>query len=136
MICREQTIIAQDAVLFTGSIRRNLDPFDEHSDEECWSVLEKTCDVAHPGVSTSAPDASEPLKGTSTQDASELADPDWITSLDQQVSQGGQNFSVGQRQLLAMARAVLRGSNIFIMDEVRTSDIADHDLHLSVPLYY
>lgn len=93
-----QTIISQDVSLFTGTIRSNLDPFGEHTDEECWEVLER-CHL------------TTILKG---QDDTKL-------SLDMPISQTG-SLSAGERQLVAMARALLRRSNVVIMDEA-TSQI-------------
>ncbi|EMD33950.1 hypothetical protein CERSUDRAFT_117480 [Gelatoporia subvermispora B] len=96
------TIISQDVSLFTGTIRSNLDPFDVHSDEECMDVLER-CHLAP--VLRRDDDMSTNSRIT----------------LDTPIGQTG-SLSAGERQLLALARAVLRRSSVVIMDEA-TSQI-------------
>lgn len=97
------TIIPQDAVLFSGSLRLNLDPFDTHKDEEVWRALEH----AH---------LKSFVKGLTA-------------GLNHEVSEGGENLSVGQRQLICLARALLRKTKVLILDEATAAvDLETDDL--------
>jgi ABC-type multidrug transport system fused ATPase/permease subunit len=89
------SVIPQDPHLFSGTVRFNLDPFSQHTDDEVWDSLRD----AH---------ISDFLS----------RDPLGLLAV---VDEGGKNFSVGQRQLLSLARAILRRTPVVLMDEVTAS---------------
>ncbi|KAI3377629.1 hypothetical protein L3Q82_008789, partial [Scortum barcoo] len=95
------SIIPQDPVLFIGTVRYNLDPFNNYTDEEIWTVLEKTY-----------------MKDAISRLEEQLQAP---------VLENGENFSVGERQLMCMARALLRNSKIILLDEATASIDAETD---------
>ncbi|XP_016987828.1 multidrug resistance-associated protein 1 isoform X9 [Drosophila rhopaloa] len=103
MLRSRLTIIPQDPVLFSGSLRVNLDPFEIKTDDEIWKALE----LSH-------------LKSF----VKSLA-----AGLNHEISEGGENLSVGQRQLVCLARALLRKTKVLVLDEATAAvDLETDDL--------
>ncbi|KAG4028259.1 hypothetical protein MFRU_023g00940 [Monilinia fructicola] len=105
---RRLAIIPQDAALFEGTIRDNLDPGHVHDDTELWSVLEHARLKDH--VST--------MNG----------------GLEAKIQEGGSNLSQGQRQLVSLARALLTPSNILVLDEATAAVDVETDALLQTTL--
>ncbi|RKP09485.1 P-loop containing nucleoside triphosphate hydrolase protein [Thamnocephalis sphaerospora] len=107
------TIIPQEPVLFSGTIRDNLDPAREHSDAHIWAAMHR-CQLidAH----------------------SDEAHPPGLERLDAVITENGANFSHGQRQLLALSRALLHGSKVIIMDEATASVDPDTDAKIQTTI--
>jgi ABC-type multidrug transport system fused ATPase/permease subunit len=113
-------IIPQDPTLFRGTVRSNLDPFGEHTDLELWSALRQADLVSPDAGPSSSSDSDEPTPTNNNGHSPPAKDTGRI-HLDSVVEEDGLNFSLGQRQLMALARALVRGSQIIVCDEATSS---------------
>ncbi|KAK7032834.1 oligomycin resistance ATP-dependent permease YOR1 [Favolaschia claudopus] len=104
------SIIPQDPLLFSGTLRSNLDPFNLHDDATLWDALRRSYLV-------------EPVKpqGSIDEGPSGVNTPMNKFTLDSVIEDEGQNLSVGQRSLVSLARALVKDSRIIVLDEATSS---------------
>lgn len=123
------SVISQDAILLAGTIRYNLDPFQQYDDDWLRQCLRR--------VGLDQPDSSS--IGEQGSDCEKNPGPELVSgspslTLDSEVKENGSNISHGQRSLISIARALVRRSKIVILDEATASIDGRTDMELQVML--
>ncbi|KAJ3412595.1 hypothetical protein HDV05_000463 [Chytridiales sp. JEL 0842] len=139
------TIIPQDPVLFTGTIRSNLDPFEAATDAKLWEALKRAHVIPSSNEGLDAPPTSHrstssatvcdsmvdsqtaPKSSSNSQQLLQLG-------LDSQISDGGAHLSSGQRQLICLARALVCRSRVIVFDEATSSVDDETDVKIQETL--
>ncbi|OCF33530.1 ATP-binding cassette transporter [Kwoniella heveanensis BCC8398] len=106
------TIIPQDPTILSGTLRSTLDVFDEYDDADIYAALRRVHLIKDSDISADAED-------------DEARNKNVFTDLNNPVSEGGDNFSSGEKQLICMARAILKRNKLLFMDEATASIDSD-----------
>jgi ATP-binding cassette, subfamily C (CFTR/MRP), member 1 len=119
------SMVPQDAHLFAGSLRSQLDPFDKHTDETLWAAMRSAC-LLEAQVESDTQCGDEVTSEKSDNDVNQRQQSSAEGhrkrfNLDTTIESGGSNLSVGERSLVSLARAIVKDSQIVVIDEATAS---------------
>ncbi|KXJ91510.1 P-loop containing nucleoside triphosphate hydrolase protein [Microdochium bolleyi] len=114
-------IIPQDPVLFSGTVRSNLDPFDNHTDAELYDCLARVHLISDSETLPSSGTETPLPSGAATPTAAAKKNTNIFRKLSSPISEGGLNLSQGQRQLLCLARAIVSRPKVMVLDEATSA---------------
>ncbi|KAK2692647.1 hypothetical protein QWA68_007323 [Fusarium oxysporum] len=113
------TIVPQDPTLFHGTIRSNLDPFDQYTDDQIFAALRRV-QLIGPDEPLTSPPTPTQTPGSPNSPTTKT-NKNIFLNLQSPVAASGSNLSQGQRQLLCLARAMLKSPTVLVMDEATAS---------------
>ncbi|KAJ1327578.1 ATP-binding cassette subfamily C (CFTR/MRP) member 1 [Microdochium nivale] len=114
-------IIPQDPVLFSGTVRSNLDPFDNHTDAELLDCLARVHLISDNETLPSSGTETPVPGGATTPNSLAKKNTNIFRKLSSPISEGGLNLSQGQRQLLCLARAIVSRPKVMVLDEATSA---------------